>query len=117
MGNQRMREGTATDARLFLLVLVLMLLLAAFDCRCYCTYSIPFNVHTLIRKITFRASLDSQMIASTGKLIDVKCVNKHTNAYGFIKLYNNVIHTVQLMYGDVSVRDWILFIVMAENFV
>lgn len=24
-------------------------------------------------------------------------MNKHTNAYGFIKLYNNVIHTYSLM--------------------
>lgn len=61
------------------------------------TYSlVGFNIHiTLIRKITFRASLDFQNhFALAENLSILKCVNKHSNAYGFIKLYNNVIHMV-----------------------
>lgn len=61
----------------------------ALSCRHTHTQTL-FNVQcTLIRKITFRASLDSQVIASTGKLISTLNVwNKHTKyAYGFIELY------------------------------
>lgn len=59
--------------------------------------SLPlFNIHTaLIRTITFRASLDSSNDFVLAENLSIfKCVNKHTNAYSFIKLYNNIIHIV-----------------------